>query len=93
MFFLTFVSYPITLLTLRSFFNEFTVKSHIIRWQVVRELQYSRNGVTVTTEDGSVYSADYVILSVSIGVLQSDLISFNPRLPVRLIFLFQFNVE
>ncbi|KAM7476752.1 hypothetical protein LguiB_023995 [Lonicera macranthoides] len=49
--------------------------------KVVRELQHSRNGVSVTTEDGCVYEANYVILSVSIGVLQSDLISFRPPLP------------
>lgn len=49
--------------------------------KVVRELQHSRNGVTVITEDGCVYEANYVILSVSIGVLQSDLISFRPPLP------------
>ncbi|KAA3469516.1 polyamine oxidase 1 [Gossypium australe] len=49
--------------------------------KVVRELQHSRNGVTVKTEDGCVYEADYVILSASIGVLQSDLISFRPPLP------------
>nr|KAJ0226549.1 hypothetical protein LSAT_V11C100041990 [Lactuca sativa] len=48
---------------------------------VVRELQHSRDGVTVITEDGYVYEANYVILSVSIGVLQSHLISFNPNLP------------
>ncbi|XP_055817887.1 polyamine oxidase 1 [Solanum dulcamara] len=48
---------------------------------VVREVQHSRNGVLVTTEDGSLYEANYVILSVSIGVLQSDLISFSPPLP------------
>ncbi|MCD7469207.1 polyamine oxidase1, flavin-containing amine oxidoreductase [Datura stramonium] len=48
---------------------------------VVREVQHSRNGVLVTTEDGCVYEANYVILSVSIGVLQSDLISFLPPLP------------
>lgn len=48
---------------------------------VVREVQHSRNGVSVTTEDGSLYEANYVILSVSIGVLQSDLISFSPPLP------------
>ena len=53
--------------------------------QVVRELRHSRSGVTVTTEDGCVYEANYVILSVSIGVLQSDLIAFSPPLPVRLI--------
>ncbi|KAK7375599.1 hypothetical protein VNO78_35506 [Psophocarpus tetragonolobus] len=49
--------------------------------KVVRELQYSKSGVTVKTEDGFVYEADYVILSVSIGVLQSHLLSFNPPLP------------
>ncbi|KAG8486439.1 hypothetical protein CXB51_019753 [Gossypium anomalum] len=49
--------------------------------KVVRELQHSRNGVTVRTEDGCVYEAHYVILSASIGVLQSDLISFRPPLP------------
>ncbi|XP_043690920.1 polyamine oxidase 1-like [Telopea speciosissima] len=49
--------------------------------KVVRELQHSRNGVMVKTEDGCVYEANYVILSVSIGVLQSDLISFRPPLP------------
>ncbi|KAG5627508.1 hypothetical protein H5410_012726 [Solanum commersonii] len=48
---------------------------------VVREVQHSRNGVLVTTEDGPLYEANYVILSVSIGVLQSDLISFSPPLP------------
>jgi len=55
--------------------------------QVVRELQYSKSGVTVKTEDGCVYEANYVILSVSIGVLQSDLLAFNPPLPVRLLFI------
>lgn len=55
--------------------------------QVVRELQHSRNGVLVKTEDGFVYEANYLILSASIGVLQSDLISFKPPLPVRLSFL------
>ncbi|XWS32512.1 hypothetical protein CRYUN_Cryun23aG0164400 [Craigia yunnanensis] len=49
--------------------------------KVVRELQHSRNGVTVKTEDGCIYEANYVILSASIGVLQSDLISFRPPLP------------
>ncbi|KAK4414487.1 Polyamine oxidase 1 [Sesamum alatum] len=49
--------------------------------KVVRELQHSRNGVSVKTEDGGVYEANYVILSVSIGVLQTHLISFYPPLP------------
>ncbi|GAB4828060.1 polyamine oxidase1, flavin-containing amine oxidoreductase [Ancistrocladus abbreviatus] len=49
--------------------------------KVVREIQNSRSGVTVTTEDGCIYEANYLILSASIGVLQSGLISFRPPLP------------
>ncbi|XP_073027327.1 polyamine oxidase 1-like [Primulina eburnea] len=49
--------------------------------KVVRELHNSRNGVVLKTEDGSVYEADHVILSVSIGVLQSQLIKILPPLP------------
>ncbi|XP_028794119.1 polyamine oxidase 1-like [Neltuma alba] len=49
--------------------------------KVVRELHHSRSGVTVVAEDGCIYEADYLILSVSIGVLQSDLIAFSPPLP------------
>ncbi|KAE9584823.1 hypothetical protein Lal_00024345 [Lupinus albus] len=49
--------------------------------KVVRELQHSKNGIVVRTEDGCVYEANYVILSVSIGVLQSDLLEFDPPLP------------
>ncbi|OAY39979.1 polyamine oxidase 1 isoform X1 [Manihot esculenta] len=49
--------------------------------KIVREIQHSRNGVFVKTEDGCVFEANYVILSASIGVLQSDLISFRPPLP------------
>jgi len=47
----------------------------------VREIQYTDHGVTVKTEDGSVYMGKYAISSVSLGVLQSDLIKFNPPLP------------
>uniref|UniRef100_A0A6N2MNP7 Amine oxidase domain-containing protein n=1 Tax=Salix viminalis TaxID=40686 RepID=A0A6N2MNP7_SALVM len=49
--------------------------------KVVREINYSKNGVQVKTEDGSMYQAKYVIVSVSVGVLQSDLIVFKPHLP------------
>ncbi|KAI6675883.1 hypothetical protein NL676_036679 [Syzygium grande] len=45
--------------------------------EVVREIQHLRTGVIVTMEDGCVYNANYAILSVSIGALQSDLISTN----------------
>ncbi|GAB4832521.1 polyamine oxidase1, flavin-containing amine oxidoreductase [Ancistrocladus abbreviatus] len=49
--------------------------------KVVREIQNSTDGIMVTTEDGCHYEANYLILSASIGVLQSDLISFQPPLP------------
>ncbi|CAK7330907.1 unnamed protein product [Dovyalis caffra] len=61
--------------------NRLKLNKNLISVGVVRELQHSRNGVVVKTEDGCVYEANYVILSASIGVLQSDLISFRPPLP------------
>ncbi|XP_047150549.1 polyamine oxidase 1-like, partial [Vigna umbellata] len=48
---------------------------------VVREILHWGSGVRVITEDGCVYEANYVIVSVSIGVLQSDLVAFKPLLP------------
>lgn len=50
--------------------------------KVVREIHYTDDGVTIKIEDGSVYSGKYAIVSVSLGVLQSDLIKFNPPLHV-----------
>jgi polyamine oxidase len=55
---------------------------YTIHVQVVREISYSPSGVTVKTEDNAVYLADYVMVSASLGVLQSDLIQFKPQLPV-----------
>ncbi|KAL8171490.1 hypothetical protein V2J09_023294 [Rumex salicifolius] len=49
--------------------------------KVVCDVQQSKSGIVVSTEDGFMYEADYIILSASIGVLQSDLISFRPALP------------
>lgn len=54
----------------------------MICFQVVRDVKQSKDGVTVKTEDGCSYKASYVIISVSIGVLLSNLISFTPALPV-----------
>ncbi|KAL9419326.1 hypothetical protein AB3S75_037144 [Citrus x aurantiifolia] len=50
--------------------------------KTVRKINQSKNKVIITTEDGSVYHANYVIVTVSVGVLQSDLIEFAPRLPL-----------
>ncbi|GLJ47125.1 hypothetical protein SUGI_0995010 [Cryptomeria japonica] len=49
--------------------------------KVVREIQYTKSAVRVKTEDGSVYTGKWGIVSVSLGVLQSDLIRFTPQLP------------
>lgn len=49
---------------------------------MVKRIRHSGSGVIVSTEDGSTYNADYVIVSVSLGVLQSKLIKFEPDLPV-----------
>ncbi|CAN0890270.1 Polyamine oxidase 6 [Linum grandiflorum] len=49
--------------------------------QVVREIDYNENGVRVKTEDGSEYHAKHAVVSVSLGVLQSNLIQFTPNLP------------
>lgn len=61
--------------------------------QVVREISYNRKGVVVRTEDNSAYSGDYVIVSTSLGVLQSDLIQFKPQLPAwKIIAIYRFDM-
>lgn len=61
--------------------------------KVVREIQYTAQGVTVITEDGSVYKADYVMISASIGVLQTKLIKFKPDLPEwKILAIYQFDM-
>ncbi|KAF7110073.1 hypothetical protein CFC21_110228 [Triticum aestivum] len=61
--------------------------------KVVREISYDQRGVVVTTEDNSAYSADYVIVSASIGVLQSDLIQFKPQLPAwKILAIYRFDM-
>ena len=52
---------------------------------MVNNIDYSNNSVTVTTEDGSVYTSNFVILSVSLGVLKSNLITYKPDLPVSIL--------
>ncbi|KAL6645017.1 hypothetical protein ACP70R_016625 [Stipagrostis hirtigluma subsp. patula] len=61
--------------------------------KVVREIAYTSNGVTVKTEDNSLYKADYVMVSASLGVLQSDLIQFKPQLPTwKVVAIYQFDM-
>lgn len=39
------------------------------------------DGVSIFTQDGSIYNADYVICTVSIALLQKNSIKFDPELP------------
>jgi len=61
--------------------------------KVVTEISYSSSGVAVRTEDKSVYKADYVMVSTSLGVLQTDLIHFKPKLPTwKILVIYQFDM-
>lgn len=60
---------------------------------VVREITHFPSGVTVKTEDNNVYKADYVMVSASLGVLQSELIRFRPQLPSwKILSIYQFDM-
>ncbi|KAL8687288.1 MAG: hypothetical protein Q9218_006495 [Villophora microphyllina] len=48
---------------------------------VVTNITYDGSGVTVHNQDGSCIQADYAICTFSLGVLQSDGVTFDPELP------------
>ncbi|XP_031489443.1 polyamine oxidase 7-like isoform X3 [Nymphaea colorata] len=65
----------------------------LILRKVVREIHYRDDCVHVFVEDGTSYSAEYVILSISLGVLQSKLIRFKPELPRwKILSMFKFDM-
>ncbi|KAJ3499699.1 hypothetical protein NLG97_g150 [Lecanicillium saksenae] len=47
----------------------------------VTNITYSDDGVTVYSDDGSCVSAAYAICTFSVGVLQNDVVAFEPELP------------
>uniref|UniRef100_A0ACD5WPA4 Uncharacterized protein n=1 Tax=Avena sativa TaxID=4498 RepID=A0ACD5WPA4_AVESA len=60
---------------------------------VVREITYFPSGVKVRTEDNEVYRTDYILVSASLGVLQTDLIRFKPQLPSwKIVSMYQFDM-
>ncbi|RZC72584.1 hypothetical protein C5167_048066 [Papaver somniferum] len=70
------------------------VDPRLVLNKAVTEIQYSKSGVVVKTEDGSVYEAEYVMVSASIGVLQTTLIDFVPDLPAwKLLAIYQFDMS
>ncbi|KAL8713292.1 MAG: hypothetical protein Q9220_002491 [cf. Caloplaca sp. 1 TL-2023] len=48
---------------------------------VVANITYDDSKVVIENEDGSCVQADYAICTFSLGVLQSDTITFEPELP------------
>ncbi|MDC1022285.1 FAD-dependent oxidoreductase [Schleiferiaceae bacterium] len=54
---------------------------HKIRFNTpISEIDFSGNHVILTAKNGEEYVADKVLVTVSIGVLKSNMITFNPAL-------------
>ena len=53
--------------------------------QHVNRISWSENGVQVFTESGEIYTADYLLVTFSIGVLKNEFVQFKPDLPSRLL--------
>jgi monoamine oxidase len=49
--------------------------------QIVTKINYNEKFVEVSTRDGEVYRAEYVLITIPLGVLKSKQIEFNPPLP------------
>ncbi|CAF4347598.1 unnamed protein product, partial [Rotaria magnacalcarata] len=48
--------------------------------QVVKKIVYNEKFVEVSTTDGQVYRAEFVLITVPLGVMKSKQIEFNPSL-------------
>ena len=48
---------------------------------VIKTISYSGEGVNVTLVDGTKLEADYALVSFSLGVLQYDDVTWEPKLP------------
>lgn len=60
---------------------EFLKSEQVIFNATVKEIGYSKDGVSVTLVNGTKLSADYALVTFSIGVLQNNDVSFEPSLP------------
>ena len=58
-----------------------SAEQNIVYNSKVTTIDYTGNKVVLKTENGTEYQADKVIITVSLGVLKSNAISFNPSLP------------
>ncbi|MDA9952526.1 FAD-dependent oxidoreductase [Chitinophagales bacterium] len=59
------------------------VEQNIIYDSKVTSIDYSGENILITTENGTEYQTDKVIVTVSLGVLKSNAITFNPSLPAE----------
>jgi len=59
------------------------IEQNIIYNARITTIDYTGDQVVLTTENGTEYQADKVILTVSVGVLRSNVITFNPPLPTK----------
>ncbi|KAI1338251.1 amine oxidase [Xylariaceae sp. FL0016] len=55
--------------------------SRLLLNTTVKSVSYDSDGVTVYSEDGGCIEAEYAIATFSLGVLQNEVIDFNPQLP------------
>lgn len=60
---------------------EFLTEEQLMLDSTVEVIQYSEDGVSITLKDGSVLTADYALMTFSLGVLQNDDLVFQPELP------------
>ncbi|KAJ8308858.1 hypothetical protein KUTeg_013732 [Tegillarca granosa] len=64
--------------------SEFLPKNdkRLILNEIVTDISYNDTHVEVKTKSNSTYTADYAIVTFSIGVLQNRLVDFHPELPL-----------
>ncbi|KAA1477125.1 amine oxidase [Dentipellis sp. KUC8613] len=60
---------------------EFLAEEQVLLNTTVKTIKYSRDGVSVMFSDGTTLSADYALVTFSLGVLQNDDVRFEPVLP------------
>ena len=53
--------------------------------QVVDNIKWDDNGVEVSTTTGEMFTADYLLITFSIGVLKSNAVKFTPDLPAKIL--------
>lgn len=61
--------------------TEFLSEEQVLLNATVETITYSKDRVSVSLSDGSSLSADYALVTFSLGVLQHDDVLFEPALP------------